>query len=387
MPFLGKAGYKWLQSFLRRQKDITIRQSENISVARAVAMSRETVTEYFSLLDNILTEYELHDKPGNIYNTDEAGLQLNCRAGSVLAEKGSKNVTSMTSGEKGETISVLTCCNAEGVFLPPYCIFKGKNKKDELLDGMPPGSAIRMSPKSAYVNSDIFFEWLKTHFLPRKMLGKVLLILDGHTSHTTNLEMLEFAEQNDILLFCLPAHTTHYLQPLDRTFFKALKTYYSQACRHFVKSNTSRTLKRLQFGKLLGESWNRAATVDNAVAAFRATGIVPFNPTAIPDYAYIENVQVNNTIQEPNTVHAQTDNHSSQSHKPSIEKEDQAERSGKEEEKETPGKLLELISPTPLTTAVLTARKRGRSIATLLTSEDNLTKRRELNSKKEKKTS
>lgn len=73
---------------------------------------------------------------------DETGLQLNNRPGYVLAEKGSKSVFSVTSGERGETITVLACCNAEGIFLPPVCIMKGKNKKPEFEDGMPPGSVV-----------------------------------------------------------------------------------------------------------------------------------------------------------------------------------------------------------------------------------------------------
>ncbi|KAL3272416.1 hypothetical protein HHI36_013898 [Cryptolaemus montrouzieri] len=37
--------------------------------------------------------------------------------------------------------------------------------------------------------------------------------------------MLEF-DQNEIILLCLPPYTTHYLQPLDKPFFKSLKTFY-----------------------------------------------------------------------------------------------------------------------------------------------------------------
>lgn len=82
---------------------------------------------------------------------DETGLQLNNKPGQVIAAKGSKSVSAITSGEKGETISVIACCNAEGVFLLPYYIFKGKNKKEEFADGMSPGSSIKMFLKSAYV--------------------------------------------------------------------------------------------------------------------------------------------------------------------------------------------------------------------------------------------
>lgn len=66
----------------------------------------------------------MFDKPGFIFNVDETGLQLNNRTGYVVAQKGSKDVHAISSGEKGETISVFACCNAEGTFMPPVSIFK-----------------------------------------------------------------------------------------------------------------------------------------------------------------------------------------------------------------------------------------------------------------------
>lgn len=162
-------------------------------------MNKRCVEEYFKLLESVIFENDLIEKPGHIFNMDETGLQLNNKPGNVVAIKGSKSVTSITSGEKGETVSVLACASAEGTFLPPYCIMKGKNLKVEFMDGMPPGSVVKMSQKSAYVTSEIFLHWLKTHFQPRKPAGKVLLLLDGHTSHTSSLEVLVYTEQEGII--------------------------------------------------------------------------------------------------------------------------------------------------------------------------------------------
>lgn len=281
-----EAGYVWLNSFLKRNPEIRTRKAEGVSLARCQALNRSEVNAYFDMLHDLLEKYELFNKPSNIFNMDESGLQLNNRPGHVLAKKGSKAVSTVTSTEKGETITVIGCCNAEGIFLPPACIMKGKNKKQEWQDGMPPGSVLYMSQKSAYINAKIFFEWLKTHFLPRKPSGTVLLCLDGHTSHCNSVEMLEFAAANDICLFTLPSHTTHYLQTLDRSVFKSLKTYYYEACRMWLKLNPGRRLTRLQFGELLSTAWSRAATYDNAVAGFKATGIYPFNRFAVPDHAF-----------------------------------------------------------------------------------------------------
>jgi len=56
---------------------------------------------------------------------DETGLQLNNNLGKIVAVKGLREVHHVTSAEKRKTISVIACCNAEGNFLSPNCIFKG----------------------------------------------------------------------------------------------------------------------------------------------------------------------------------------------------------------------------------------------------------------------
>jgi hypothetical protein len=187
---------------------------------------------------------------------------------------------------KEEKMLVIACCNAEGTFLPPVLIMKGKRQKPEFSDGLPPGSKVYMNQKSSYINSDLFFTWLKDHFLPRKAPGKVLLILDGHVSHSNALDMLEFAEANDILLLCLPSHTTQALQPLDRAFFKPLKDYFKQATTNWMLHHQDRKITRLQAGSLIGKAWIRATSVQTGISGFRATGIYPFDRTAIRDHFF-----------------------------------------------------------------------------------------------------
>ncbi|XP_072392507.1 uncharacterized protein [Diabrotica undecimpunctata] len=143
---------------------------------------------------------------------------------------------------------------------------KGKNLKVEFMDGMPPGSVVKMSQKSSYVTSEIFLHWLKSHFQPRKSAGKVLLLLDGHTSHTSSLEVLVYTEQEGIILMSIPPHTSHWLQPLDRSFFKSLKSYFYGACNYFITNNPSRKINRLQFEKLLNSAWTKATGVQNGVS-------------------------------------------------------------------------------------------------------------------------
>jgi hypothetical protein len=54
----------------------------------------------------------------------------------------------------------------------------------------------------AYVTSEEFVTWLKDHIFPRKPSGKVLTVLDGNSSHVSDIDVLDFANENDIVLLC-----------------------------------------------------------------------------------------------------------------------------------------------------------------------------------------
>lgn len=298
-----RAGKDWFNSFLRRNPVLSIRKSQGLSEARGKGMAKDEIDKYFDLLGKTLTENDLMCKPANIFNTDESGLQLNNDPGKVVAVKGSKDVHNIISAERGENITIIGCISAEGNYLPPYCIFKGKNKKKEWEDSMPPGSSIAMNAKSSYISTEIFTDWLVNHFVPRKPSGKVLLILDGHSSHMNSLEMLETAEKNEIIMLCLPSHSTQYLQPLDRSFFKSLKHHWNEVCHNWVTSHKrqdepNRRITRMQFGELLSKAWAQSATAKNAVNGFRSTGVYPFNRKAIPDYAFRMTQQEETNVEE-----------------------------------------------------------------------------------------
>lgn len=374
-----KAGYDWLGLFLSRHPEISIRKSEGISVARATAMNRKEVGDYFNLLEATMEQNSLFDKPANIFNIDETGLQLNSRPGEVLAKKGSKAVSTVTSTEKGETITLVACCNAEGNFLPPVVIMKGKNKKQEWEDDLPPGSVLFMAQKSAYINATIFLRWLREHFVPRKPAGKVLLILDGHASHVNSVEMLEYAESNDIIILCLPSHTTHFLQPLDRSFFKSLKARFYELCRLWLKHHDKRRITRYQFGELLSASWGKSATVQNGSSGFRATGILPFNRDIIPDYAFCdEKTSPTKTAQSSPQKQMQI------TEQPTNGLEPQPSTSKNVANKITPSKILSDLSPAA-PEKIIAVRKRAKQVATILTSPEHLNIRREKEKKAQEK--
>ncbi|KAI4457689.1 homeobox-like domain superfamily [Holotrichia oblita] len=107
------AGIGWLHLFLARNNRLSVRQA--VSIDRAEGMNKAEIDTYFKLLTETLTENNLLNKPLNIFNMDESGLQLNNDPGKEIAVKGSKDVHVIKAQEIGETITIVAC-NAEGNF-------------------------------------------------------------------------------------------------------------------------------------------------------------------------------------------------------------------------------------------------------------------------------
>jgi hypothetical protein len=68
------------------------------------------------------------------------------------------------------------------------------------------------------------------------------------------------------------------MQTLDVSFFKSLKLKYNKAVRLWIRRHPGRPVTEYQIAELFNTAYSQAATVGNALAGFRSTGIVPFNP-------------------------------------------------------------------------------------------------------------
>ena len=93
---------------------------------------------------------------------------------------------------------------------------------------------------SSMIDSTTFMTWLK-HFSSIVGCSKDephILLLDGNESHKT-LEAIDLAREHGIIIQPFPPHGTHRLQPLDRTYFKSLKSAYGQGTRnHAIRTST-----------------------------------------------------------------------------------------------------------------------------------------------------
>ena len=79
------------------------------------------------------------------------------RHSKVVSMRGKKEMDSLTSAERGNLITVFTCMNATGIYVPPLIVFPRKNMKEEVMDGAPADSISACHP-SGWVQADIFTE-------------------------------------------------------------------------------------------------------------------------------------------------------------------------------------------------------------------------------------
>jgi len=92
-----------------------------------------------------------------------------------------------------------------------------------LMDGAPAGS-IAAWHLSGWIQTDIFskpFD-LFFHFIKPSADDPVLLIVDGHYSHTKNLDVVDKAREHSVAIVSLPPHSKHKMQPLEVGFMKSL---------------------------------------------------------------------------------------------------------------------------------------------------------------------
>jgi len=269
----------WWNSFRKRHPKLTLRSASRLAYCRAVAQDPEVFRNYFDLLEETLSQNGLLNEPAQIFNCDESGFPLDHKPGKVISAKGSKSLNLTTSGDKAQ-ITVLACACASGYVLPPLIIFDRKRLKPEHTKGEIPGTIYGLS-HNGWIDSEIFEEWFEKHFLTHVPPTRpLLLLLDGHSSHYQP-SLVRKAAESGIIVFCLPPHTSHLSQPLDRTCFSPLKSAWHQECQLFMAMNPGKVINRYNFTEIFARAWTRAMSPSNVVAGFRCTGICPLDRSAI----------------------------------------------------------------------------------------------------------
>jgi hypothetical protein len=130
-----------------------------------------------------------------------------------------------------EHVTLVACISAAGGHLPPSVIIS--NSTAAMSDATPIQGYTLSGSKKGWMNRKLFEAWVDNVFVPyvneiRTKLGQptapAVLVTDGHNSRESAAALGKLRAQN-VTVIVLPAHSSHILQPLDRTVFGALKDH------------------------------------------------------------------------------------------------------------------------------------------------------------------
>lgn len=217
----------WWASYQKRHPELTLRHAEPLAYARAVANNSEIIGRYFNLLEETLRETILLIARRRYLTAMKRGCPSRTNRRRLLRVLDKSIPTQITGSDKSQ-ITILACAKAAGCCIPPMVVFDHKTLNPELAVGEVPGTFYGLSD-SGWMDSELFEGWFKNHFLRHAPPVRPLLMLDGHSSHYQP-ELLRIAATEGIIIFCLPPHTTHLLQPLDGCTFGSLKRHWGEEC-------------------------------------------------------------------------------------------------------------------------------------------------------------
>ncbi|XP_059157580.1 uncharacterized protein LOC131941962 [Physella acuta] len=272
---------RWLYGFLKRHPQLSMRTPMSLGKERAI-ITPAAVEKWFSRFKTCVDGIDptILESPERIFNADETGFSFDMKNRKVKACKGSKHVYRVTPFTKHQ-VTVLACTSVTGQYTPPMLIYPHKRIPQKNLLAAFPEANLQLS-NNGWINAAIFHSWLRDSFIPAvKHLKKpVLLLVDGHTSHTSLLETSELCSENDIILYCLLANASHLMQPLDQAFFGVIKTAWAEALRQHI-NQTGDGVNLESFAMVLRPVWYKAATAEIAAKSFEAAGIYPYNPDKV----------------------------------------------------------------------------------------------------------
>jgi DDE superfamily endonuclease len=260
-----------------------------ISNTRKEAAEDYDIKEWFELLQACMKEYDIGE--GEIWNFDETGFQVGMLKGAKVMVPREIKQAYIRSPENREMITCIECISAKGECIPSFIIVKGKNLMGRWFrDWESQGH----HPKTAWTyTASGFTDTEKTrlfldHFLENAQVPQrrrrtnrphVLLLMDGHSSHTTQ-DFITGCWEHGIIPFALPPHTTHILQPLDVCVFQPYKHWQAIVTERIVREGVY-DFGKDDFLRAQPEIKKLAFKKSTIKSAFRHTGIWPFDPNHV----------------------------------------------------------------------------------------------------------
>ena len=193
-------------------------------------------------------------------------------------------ISYLVSSSNRELIPACATISGDGEVLPPMLILPGAlHLNDSYTKTQLDGDILFSVSETGYSNNRLSLHWLHHFhkFSSQRQVGAYrLLLLDGYGSHCTK-EFIDYCDENKIIPFCLPPHSTHLLQPLDVVVFQPLKQFHAEAVDQATRTGCS-DFNKIEFLAAIDSIRVQAAFKHSTIlSAFRKYGLIPYSPSIV----------------------------------------------------------------------------------------------------------
>lgn len=275
-------GQNWAATFVKRQPELQVKFNRKYDYKRALCEDPEVIQDWFRLIENTKAKYGILDEDS--YNFDETGFVMGMiSTGAVVTGSGRRGRPKALQQGDREWVTNVQGVNAIGWAIPPFLIFPGKYhlsawyKEDEL-----PRDWVIVVSENGWTTNELGLQWLEhfdKHTKERTVGSHRLLILDGNESHNSAL-FDKACKDKKMVTLCMPAHSSHLLQPLDVGCFAPLKKAYGRQAEELMRNQITHITK-IEFLPCFMAAFKAAFTKRNIQGGFRGAGLVPLNPEAV----------------------------------------------------------------------------------------------------------
>ena len=170
----------------------------------------------------------------------------------------------MTQCGNREWVSLLECVSIVGKVLRSWVIFKPVRQQKAWFDASP--EAYISTSENGWTENEIYLWWIEQCCDPETAAfqrGEYrILCVDGHASYISTAA-IKYCIAHKIIVLCLPAYTTHLLQPLDVGVFTPLSSVYEKHVQRVTRVGASYSIDKVDFLELYRLAKQEAITLTN----------------------------------------------------------------------------------------------------------------------------
>ena len=245
-----------------------------------------TPKKYAGRPEAALTEYQIW--PSDVWNFDEMGFRIGIGGSEWIVTTDPKPRVWTLCDTNRKHVTIVETISAKGRYIDPMIILPGKKIYERWFENDRGHQSVLGVSDTGYMNDQLALRYIQ-HFneaaTPRNPGKWRLLLCDNLGSHVFR-EFLQYAADHRIVVFGLPPHTSHFLQPLDAGLFQPYKHYRRAildatriGCTHFGITTFLGVIQEIRM---------KTFTEHNIRKAFRKSGIWPVDPDLIMRFLRLE---------------------------------------------------------------------------------------------------